>query len=201
MNIRRPKDDKLPVTPQVLEAAMFYIRLGPHHLPLLLGILIMFLGFLRQSSVAPAIVATFDPTRHLTWADVYPAPSGLVVHIKWSKTIQWAADQKSILLPETKDPLLCPLRAYRQYAAPHHAALSGAPLLTFSDSNPLTTRYIARRWHGALKEAGLPVSSYTLHSLRKGGASFAYNHGKADLNDVKAQGTWKSDAVRSYIKP
>ena len=201
MNIRQPKVDKLPVSPTVLRAALAYIRQGPDALPLSLAVILMFLGFLRQSSVAPPTVKTFDPTRHLTRADVCPGPRGLAINIKWSKTIQSAAAQKSILIPHTKDPLLCPVKAYAAYVASNPVASPRAPLLAFSDGNPLTTRYIARRWTAALKSAGFSPSTYTLHSLRKGGASFAYNHGKADLNDVKAQGTWKSDAVRSYIKP
>ena len=201
MNIRRPQAEKLPVTPKVLRAVLTRIRQGPDHLPLTLGILIMFLGFLRQSSVVPGSVGAFDPSRHLTWADATATPTGLVIKIKWSKTIQKAADQKSILLPQTNDRSLCPVRAFKAYAStiqrPHH----DAPLLTFRDGNTLTTRYIARRWSTALKEAGLPVTAYSLHSLRKGGASFAYNDGNAKLNDVMAQGTWRSDAVRSYIRP
>ena len=128
-------------------------------------------------------------------------PNGLSVKIKWSKTIQRAADLKTILLPETKDPLLCPVKAYR--ACPHTDLKPPAvsPLLVFEDGSPLTTRYIARRWTAALKSVGLSPTAYSLHSLRKGGACFAYNHRRANLNDVMAQGTWQSAAVRTYIKP
>ena len=201
MNIRRPQADKLPVTPEVLRAVLGRIEKGPDRLPLTLGILIMFVGFLRQSSVAPGSVASFDKTRHLTREDVFNSSRGLVIRLKWSKTIQRSADQKTILLPQTNDPRLCPVRAFNAYIAARPTAAPSAPLLTFRDGNPITTRYISRRWIAALKEAGLSTTAYSLHSLRKGGASFAYNHGKADLNDVMAQGTWKSDAVRTYIKP
>ena len=201
MNIRRPPADKLPVTPAVLKAVLQQFNKGPEPLPLVLAILIMFLGFLRQSSVAPPSVAAFDCTRHLTRGDAHIAPGGLVITIKWSKTIQKAADMKTVLLPRTRDPTLCPVKAYRAYTAAYPDACPQAPLLVFSDGNPLTTRYIARRWTSALKSAGLSTTIYSLHSLRKGGATFAYNKGKADLNDVMAQGTWRSAAVRTYIKP
>ena len=195
MNVRRPPADKLPVTPTVLKAVVAQLAQGPEPLPTVLAILIMFVGFLRQSSVAPASVAAFDSSRHLTRADAYIAQDGLVIKIKWSKTMQKAADMKSILLPRTRDPALCPVRAYQAYAAAFPRAPPQAPLLVFADGNPLTTRYIARRWTLALKAAGLSTSVYSLHSLRKGGASFAYNKGRADINDVMAQGTWKSAAV------
>ena len=201
MNIRRPPTDKLPVTPAVLKAVIAQLKGEQDSLPLILGILIMFVGFLRQSSVVPGTVAAFDPTRHLTRKDVRRTPKGLAVAIKWSKTIQRAADLQTILLPQTRDPTLCPVLAYRAYTTARPDNRPDAPLLVFKDGNTLTARHIARRWTGALKGAGLSPTAYSLHSLRKGGASFAYNQGNAKLNDVMAQGTWKSAAVRTYIKP
>ena len=67
MNVRRPQTKKLPVT------------------PLVLGLLIMFLGFLRQSSVAPATIKTFDSSWHLTLADASPGSDGLAMNIKCLK--------------------------------------------------------------------------------------------------------------------
>ena len=201
MTIRRPSAPKLPVTPDVLKKALAELRKSQDHPPISLAVLIMFLGFLRQSSVAPATTSAFDPTRQLTWADIHMSAAGLAVAIKWSKTIQRAADMKTVLLPSTQDPALCPVRAFRLYAATRPHQLSKAPLLTFADGNAITSRYIAKRWGQAVKAPGLSITAFSLHSLRKGGASYSYNHGGSDLNDVMAQGTWKSAAVRTYIKP
>ena len=201
MNVRRATNDKLPVTPSILKAALTHINAQPGSEPVTLGIILMFVGFLRQSSVAPATVATFDPTRHLTHADTWPTPRGLVVRIKWSKTIQRAADLKTIVLPPTADPKVCPIKAHAACRAASPSLQPTAPLLAFKDGNPVTARYLARRWTAALQAAGYSPSAYSLHSLRKGGASYAYNEGDARLNDVMAQGTWQSAAVRTYIKP
>ena len=137
------------MTPDVLRAAMHYI--DEHHHPLTLALILMFLGFLRQSSVTPHTQATFDPTSDLTRGDLSPTPQGLAVTIKWAKTIQKASDLKTVLLPKTKDPLLCPVTAYNALLAYSGPAQPTSPLLTFKDGSTLTTRFIARRWTAALK--------------------------------------------------
>ena len=161
----------------------------------------MFVGFLRQSSLAPPTTTTFDLTRHLTWDDVAETTAGLNIKLKWTKTIQRSADATSVLLAPIKGSPACPLAAFKRYAATRPTPTGHAPLLTYEDGKPVTTRYIARRWATLLNKVGHSTSIYSLHSLRKGGASFAYNDGGADLNDVMTQGTWRSLAVRDYIKP
>ena len=165
-----------------------------------LAVLLMFIGFLRQSSIAPNTVAQFDPTRHLTPEDLTPSARGLIVKVKWTKTIQRAADAKSLLLPTTADAALCPLRAYKAYIQARAPPPAG-PLLILEDGNPVTTRFIARQWALMLDAAALDRKKYSLHSLRRGAAGYTYNNQRADLNDVMVQGTWRSMAVRDYIKP
>ena len=201
MNIRRRAVQKQAVTPAMLKAVVRVLYTQPDPLPITLAILIMFIGFLRQSSLAPPTVSTFDHTRHLTRADARISEQGLVIRLKWSKTLQKSCDLKNILLPPTQDKTICPVETYKAYVAAYPATRQSAPLLSFKDGQPLTTRHIARRWTQAVKQAGLPSAALSLHSLRKGGASFVYNQGRATLNDVMAQGTWRSLSVRDYIKP
>ena len=156
MNIRRPSQVKLPVPPHVLKQVVQAVMATQDSHALVLALLIMFIGFARQSSVAPPTVCAFDPTRHLTRADAVPSDRGLAITIKWSKTLQKSSDLKTILLPPTDDPVLCPLAAYRRVVAAAPGAPPEAPLLAFKDGHPLTTRYIARRWHQALKDLASP---------------------------------------------
>ena len=200
--IRHNPDTKLPVTPAILKQVISHLPPGPLFLPVKLALLIMYMGFLRQSSVAPPTVKAFDSTRHLTWADITDTPKGLSLTLKWSKTIQKSQDAKRLLLPPTQDNTLCPVRTFRQLKASIGAPrLPSSPLLTFEDKRPITVRVVARIWTQAIKDAGLSPTAYSLHSLRRGGASYTYNDAKATLNDVMHQGTWRSAAVRAYIKP
>ena len=201
ITLRHTPNPKLAVTPAILKKALHHIRLSQANQGVALAIIIMFMAFLRQSSLTPPTVKAFDPSRHLTREDVHTTANGLSIQLKWSKTIQKSCDLKTILIPPTQDPELCPVRAYAAYSAALPAPSPKAPLLVFPDYNPITTRHVCRLWTQALKDAGLSPSAYSLHSLRKGGASYAYNDANAKLNDVMSQGTWRSLSVRDYICP
>ena len=41
-------------------------------------------------------------------------------------------------------------------------------------------------------------SKFSFHSFRRSGATLAYNLG-IDLEEIKRHGTWRSNAVQSYI--
>ena len=191
-----------PVPPQLLKDALANAHHLASPLPTKLGLLLMFMAFLRQSSVAPQSAAKFDPTRHLTDGDLVLTPQGLQVHVKWTKTLQTSADATSLLLPPTADAALCPLGALREYRdsmpSPPHPR---APLLVHQDGNTLTVPFLRRQWNLLLARIGQENRGYTLHGLRKGAAQYTYNVARADLNDVMTHGTWRSQAVRAYIKP
>ena len=196
-HVPTPRD---PVTPQLLKAALQNVDRLPNAPATCLALLLMFMGFLHQSWVAPPAVPKFDPTRHLTHGDITVGPTGLKVRIKWTKTLQSSADATSIILPATQDHAVCPVRAYRTYMNAFLIRPAPAdPLL--SHSLTMTIPYIRRQWATLLAIIGKSTSQYSLHSLRKGAAQFTYNDCDADLNDVMHQGTWRSAAVRAYIRP
>ena len=114
----------------------------------------MFVRFLRQSSVVPPWVGAFDPTIHLMRADTRLAPSSLAITTKWSKTILRAADLRTVLLPATADPAVCPVSAYRRDIARAPPAPDSAPLIAFRNANWIASRFITCSWNQALKDAG-----------------------------------------------
>ena len=61
----------------------------------------------------------------------------------------------------------------------------------------------AARFTGYLKKvltaAGLDPSAYSIHSFRRGGATFAVEFG-ASVEAVKVQGNWRSDCYQKYVK-
>ena len=198
-HVPQPKD---PVPPALLKRALANTARLKSPEATKLAILLMYMGFLRQSSVAPVSLASFDPTRHLTSADVTPQVDGLRINLKWSKTLQSSADATEIMIPPTNDQVVCPVKAfttYTQVAPPSSDAR--APLLRHRDGNTLTVPYIRRQWATLLGYIGESPANHSLHSLRRGAAQFTYNDCRTDLNDVMNQGTWRSLAVRSYIRP
>ena len=202
ITMRHTPNPKDPVTPQLLKEALANAHRLPNPKPVKLALLLMFMGFLRQSTVAPYSVKGFDPTRHLTTQDLTITPTGLRVAVKWTKTIQSSANATCVLLPSTRDTTICPVTAYRalmEADTPHRPPT--APLLRHRDGNPMTVPYLRRQWALLLGMIGKSPTIYSLHSLRRGAAQYSYNDARAQLNDVMLQGTWKSQAVRAYIRP
>ena len=193
--VRRPSKQKEAVTPVILKAAMAFLPATPLGLRVKMALLLMFMGFLRQSSVTSVTATAFDPSRHITMSDVWTSPRGLHVRLKWSKTLQKSSDAKTLLLPPTQDPELCPVLTHQRLLSDVTLPSPASPYLAFQDGNPITTQTIARLWTTALSNTGYDPARLSLHSFRKGGASFTYNQCRADLNDVMQQGTWRSMAV------
>ena len=201
MTVRHTPSPKDAVSPQDLKAAIASMPMDYQSLIVKQGLLMMYMGFMRQSSLTAASVGAFDHTRHVTLNDVWLTSKGLNVRIKWSKTLQKSSDLKVLLLPPTSDKAICPVATHLKYMSVRPKSLPEAPYLIHQDSNPVTTRYLARVWARALKSVGLDPSAISLHSLRRGGATYTYNQPNTKLNDVMTQGTWRSSAVRDYIRP
>ena len=51
----------------------------------------------------------------------------------------------------------------------------------------------------AVTSIGLDPKRYTFHSFRRSGASLAFNH-DIDLARIKQHGSWKSDAIWTYLR-
>ena len=201
INIRHVSRAKLDAPPVALKKAIQLNAGRQEEEATNLGFIIMYVGLLRQSSLAPATTAKFDNTRHPTIGDARLEQGALKLKLKWTKTLQKALDAKTIVLPATNDPQVCPVKAYKRYLSVRPNIDPAAPLLTYQDGNPITVRFLAKRWSELVKDMGLSPTELSLHSLRKGGAAYAYNKGGTRLNDVMTQGTWRSLAVRNYIRP
>ena len=68
-----------------------------------------FLSFLWISNLVPHTVATFSPLEQLTRGDIFFAPPGVHLFIKWSKTMQTRDTVKLLKLPSSQGSPLCPV--------------------------------------------------------------------------------------------
>ena len=80
--------------------------------PLQVALTFGYFGYLRVSNLAPETVTSFDPTRHTTWADVRPEKEGIILGMKWTKTLQARRGATPIPLPEMGNTTVCPVYAY-----------------------------------------------------------------------------------------
>ena len=200
VTLRHVPDQKDGAGPNVLRLALAHAGTFDYPIHVAAAVLIMFHGFFRQSNVAAMSRTTFDPTRQFTRSDFNLDAGTLIVSVKWSKTLQASGTPSAVPLASTLDPLLCPVRAYSKLLEVDPTRVPHQPFLQFKDGNPMTVRYLSNSWQDLLRRAGLNTKTYSLHSLRKGGALHAHSHG-ANLPDIMAQGTWASDSVHGYLRP
>jgi len=164
------------------------------------AILFGFYGFLRQSNLTPASHTSFDPTRNTCRGDVIMHRPGLVLILKWSKTSQSSCKHALIPLPEVHRHELCPVAAF-QTMVKATPARPNEPLFLIPRSGryvTLTTGTLSKLFNALLTDLGYNLSQYSLHSLRRGGATAAYQAG-ADFLNIQRHGTWSSDSFWRYI--
>lgn len=162
------------------------------------AVLLMFVTAMRQSNLFPRTQRAFDKARMLTRNDVNITSTAVVIRNKWSKSQQTAASLRYQSIPSAKNPHLCLRRSLlTQLAACKHKS-SNTPLFHFADGSPITLQYMLKLWTYALRRAGLS-SLYTLHSLRRGGATFLQDSG-VPMPELASHGGWKSAAILRYTR-
>ena len=187
---------------QVIRIAVRARELGPWGDCLILCIGLGFLGFFRQSNMLPKSAKAFDPTRHLCRKDVKVVTGGLQVRIRWTKTEQVSSDRQ-VLVPRLDDyPEACPVRAYQRMLQHSPTWYHDQPLFSFRERRlkTVTLSVVKAAFKGLLEATGHNAASFTLHSLRRSGATHAHSKG-VPIDYIRFQGFWKSDAMFRYVRP
>ena len=166
------------------------------------GLLLGFYMFLRKSNLVPDTMDTFDKDQQFCHADInlLGLEQAMMCEIRWSKTIQHK--QKVLRLPvlPAKNKAICPVFWVHYMIAtvpaqPHHPvlALNGGGKTLALSANQLIYRF--RKW---LILIGENPTIYLLHSLRRGGATFAYQS-NVEGEMIKLLGDWASDTYKRYV--
>ena len=194
---------KLPITPKLLLSMARLFNLGnPLHAAMWALFLVAFFSFLRKSNlVTDSLSATSDklPRR----CDFVLAPKGAFLQIRATKTIQFKQRILSIPLPFIPNSPLCPVAALINHFRLNRLASSdflfsvkSSPSLT---PRPITYRNFASFLSKVITMLDLDSQSFSPHSFRRGGASFAFEcNVPAEL--IKFQGDWSSDAYSVYLE-
>ena len=184
---------------QKLQLLLMYCDTVPHSTIFKALYVTCFFSFLRLSNILPHSVATFDNTRHLARGDFIRSGEGAVLLLNWSKTIQDRKSTVTIPLPSLGNSPLCPIKAINLMIK-NIPADPNDPLFTIQTTKglaPLTDSIACKH----LKKAShaLNISpSLTFHAFRRAGASWAFSQG-APLEHIMRHGTWKSDAIWTYL--
>jgi hypothetical protein len=105
----------------------------PLHIFYKMAFILGFLGLLRISNIASTSRATFDPIRHLRRGDVTVSGESIVIHLRWTKTLQRYRQSARIRLFSIPNSLVCPLKAFLSLHR-SHPVLPTDPFLTYRAS-------------------------------------------------------------------
>lgn len=199
--LAHPVKQAVPMTPQLLRELFNHVDLNDlrqivSYTALLLG----FYMFLRKSNLVPDTKGSFNHKEQLMRQDVRMGEHLVLVDIKWTKTLQF--QQKELLLPliPARDMAICPvywLKLMLKYVkAKPTDPLFAVP--TAQGAVPLTYDQLAKQLKIWVEMTGRSSDGYTLHGLRRGGASFALESGLVG-EDIKIMGDWASLAYMTYL--
>ena len=129
-------DTRTAMTREDLQVMVEYCGNFMSVLPLKIALIFGFFGYLRISSLAPEKASSIDPSRATMWTDVKPKKEGIMLLLKWMKTLQSQRGRTPVPLPVLPGSPLCPVKAWGQYSAALQQVKDGAttPLLLATTS-------------------------------------------------------------------
>ena len=158
-------------------------------------------SFFRKFNLVVSSMTQFDPKRHSK--DVHFSPSGAVLLVQWSKTIQFHQKLLQIPLPHITDSPFCPSSAL--LLCIHLVPPSRHPLFLFCYASGSTVKHVTHSdfvayLHLCLTKLGMNPTLYSGHSFRRGSASFAMQC-EVPVELIELQGDWTSNAYERYLYP
>ena len=103
---------KLPMTPNVLHKMQCYLHLDYSFASTFCAAcLVTFFSFFRKSNLLPPSTTEFDTKRHLRKCDVRWFLWGIILVVRWSKTIQYRDRTLLVPVPTIAHSSLCPWSA------------------------------------------------------------------------------------------
>ena len=163
-------------------------------------LLVAYFSFPRLSNLLPHKVGSFDPTRQLTRGDILFPSEGATLLIKWSKTLQSRTDIRTIPITWLQNSPLCPVTSLHTLFQTQPGSVN-QPVFRISRHHGLVplTDSMARRFLTKLSYILQLSPKLTFHDFRRSGATWAFHHG-VPLHQIMHHGTWKSDAIWTYIQ-
>ena len=138
--------------------------------------------------------------KHLTLQSIVPTSDGFIINFPALKNERFL--NKTVAIPITRltnDSALCAATALQR-------SIDGrtdkhGPLLTYKKNKrdvALTAAKFNLTLRDVLRRAGFNASRFSVHSFRRGAATFASQSGISE-DSLKAQGNWKSECYTRYI--
>ncbi len=158
-----------------------------------------FYGFLRGSNLCPQDIQSYDPSRHFSRGDVNITPTGMFIRLKWAKNMQDSVQPQIIPIAPVKPSQVDPVHTYVRMTSAIPVAPT-QPMFMLNTVSPLTIPKLRSVFSLLCQQIGLDPHSYSLHSLRRGGATQAFEQG-AKEKEIQRHGGWSSSIFWDYIVP
>ena len=155
--------------------------------------------FLRKSNLIPD-KRQLDADRQFQRKDFRATDDVMVAHIKWAKNRQFG---EKLLLPMARNykTKICPVFWFH-YMARRIPAKPTDPAFCYNNKQgqlvPVVYRETLAQMRSWLEQLGYSPKKYSLHSLRRGGATTAFRAGLPHLT-IKMLGDWASTCYFRYI--
>ena len=145
---------------------------------------------LRCSNVMVPSHTKFDGSKHLRRQDILFFPWGILIHIHWSKVIQFKSRTFDVPLPRLHGNILCPVNELCNYIRLSCGALASGPAFIYI-SNSECKNISAELFIGRERECltSCNPSEIRCHRLRRGPTTLCH---AASFNDtsIKLMGDW-----------
>ena len=166
------------------------------------AVLLGFYMFLRKSNLVPDTMVSFNGEQQFRRSDINMTGIGeaMMVKVRWSKVLQFREKILRYPVLAANNKAVCPV-FWMQHMVNTVKAGPTDPLFAIPykqhmvslSANQLISRL--RKW---LKLVGIDQMQYSLHSLCRGRATFAYQS-NLEGEMIRTLGGWSSDAYKRYI--
>jgi len=197
---------KLPITPDILRKLHGQLNLNDSLDATFWAVcVIAFFSFFRKSNLLVPSETTFDHQKHLRACDIRVYQWGLLLIVRWSKTIQYRNRILLVPVPRITRSVLCPhaaiTNAFQLAGTSTSEELLLGPAFMYKlkgNLKPLTYATFTNKLKLTLDRCGIDSTVYSGHSFRRGGATFAQSCGVPG-HYIKLQGDWLSNAYERYL--
>ena len=191
-----------PLSPIILLQIFQHLDLtNPIHVNMWAVMVVGFFLFARIGNLLPKSKFSYNPNTQLSRSDVRVAEDCVVVTLKYTKTIQNGERYLQVPLSHSPGSPLCPKSSLLRMVQ----LSPGSPtdhLFSYNTrlgKSVITQSEFTQFLRSILSKCGYESNLFSGHSLRRGGATWAFSKGvKTEM--VKHHGDWKSDAYLVYIE-
>ena len=195
---------KLPITLNILRGIFYLLNMNNSYDATFWAVcLVMFFGLFRKSHLLPLSHTKFDSNKQFSRSSFKFYYWGILLTVKWSKTIQFRERSVQIPLPRIPGSIFCPVSSLQHAlsftsGAPAHSHAFSYLDLPHCNRRCMTYRSFVSKLRSCLRSLGVSLDDYAGHSFRRGGASFAFQAG-VPIEMIGMLGDWKSNSVLLYL--